>query len=113
MTKYHYYTGTTKEGIKQVICVSSYAGQKVRGIAKCSPADTYNEEYGKELARLRCDIKVATLKTRYANSRKAIALDYFNYITQEMGRMTEFVNDAESQLDTCKKALEEFNNRNI
>ena len=53
MNKYHFIVTDNK-----VICLSSYMGRRVRGIAKCSPNDTFDVEFGKQLARARCDVKV-------------------------------------------------------
>jgi len=50
----------------KVICVVRYAGRNIRGIAKCSPQDKFDEEVGKKLAHLRCEEKIANAKYNYA-----------------------------------------------
>jgi len=50
----------------KVICVIRYAGRNIRGIAKCSPQDKFDEEIGKKLAHLRCEEKLANAKYNYA-----------------------------------------------
>ena len=52
----------------KVIALSSYGGRTVRGIAKCHPGDTFNEETGKALAAARCNEKIAA--KRYARAQK-------------------------------------------
>jgi len=52
----------------KVIALSTYAGRTVRGIAKCHPNDTFDEEYGKKLAAARCNQKIAA--KRYARAHK-------------------------------------------
>lgn len=59
---YRYY----KDNAGNIIAVSSYAGHAVRGKAKCHPDDTFDEEFGKTLAKTRCDVKVAN--KRYNNA---------------------------------------------
>lgn len=63
MSKYTFY-----EAGRKIICVSSYAGRTVRGIAICSPDDGFDVETGRELAKARCDAKIAS--RRYANACK-------------------------------------------
>lgn len=52
----------------KVIALSSYGGRTVRGIAKCHPGDTFNEDVGKALAAARCNEKIAA--KRYARAQK-------------------------------------------
>ena len=40
----------------KVIAITTYAGKTVRGIAKCSPDDSFSKEKGEELAVARCDV---------------------------------------------------------
>lgn len=47
---------------KEVIALSTFAGKTVRGVAKCSPEDTFDVEYGKRLAAARCNLKIAKKK---------------------------------------------------
>ena len=58
--KYTYHTNFKDT----VVAVCHYAGRPVRGIAKCSPADDFDLEVGKELAKARCDLKIANKKVK-------------------------------------------------
>lgn len=51
---------------RKVICVSTYAGKTVKGIAKCADDDEFDLEFGKALAKARCDFKVAKKRMRRA-----------------------------------------------
>lgn len=51
-----------------VIAISTYAGRTVRGVAKCHPNDTFDEEFGKRLAAARCNEKIAI--KRFARAGK-------------------------------------------
>ena len=55
MSRYNFYID---EKNRKVICTSHYAGQVVKGTAKCHPSDKFNFEIGKALAQKRCDVKV-------------------------------------------------------
>lgn len=59
---------------KKIICVSSYAGKAVRGVAKCGPDDKFEIENGKKLAALRCDCKIAEKRMRRAMQKHSEAL---------------------------------------
>ena len=59
--KYNYYTN----GKDIVVAKSSYAGDVVRGVAKCSPEDKFDLEAGKKIAAGRCAIKVAKKRVAY------------------------------------------------
>lgn len=90
----------------KVIALSTYAGKVVRGIAKCSPQDKFDEEYGKKLAAARCNLKVAQKRLNradkvYAAASKArrlaerdcdFAVDYWERSNQELA-------DAEYRLE--------------
>ena len=68
MNKYVFYTHNNK-----VIAVSTYAGKKVKGVAKCNPEDTYDLEKGKKLAAARCNAKVAIKRRKNARAKLAEA----------------------------------------
>ena len=55
MFKYKFYTNSN--GQKVVLCLASYKGKTVKGKAVCSAEDVYDEEFGKTLARTRCDVE--------------------------------------------------------
>jgi hypothetical protein len=55
ISKYKFYDN----GRDVVVAVSSFAGDKVRGIAKLNPNDSFNLERGKEIAAARCDEKIS------------------------------------------------------
>lgn len=78
----------------KVIALSTYAGRTVRGIAKCHPNDTFDEDFGKALAAARCNQKVAA--KRYARARAeynqlAVEIKKFNDRAQ---KVTDYLRDA-------------------
>ena len=60
---------------RTVIALSHYAGRTVRGVAKCSPEDEFDVEFGKKLAAARCDLKIAMKRRNRAAERYTNAMD--------------------------------------
>jgi hypothetical protein len=67
LSRYKFYVD---EANRKVIAVSTYAGRNVKGIAKCSPDDTFDIEKGKQLAAARCNLKIA--EKRHARASKKV-----------------------------------------
>ena len=103
MNRYQYYFTKNK-----VICVSHYAGRTVRGVAKCAPNDEFNEEFGKTLARLRCDVKVAELRYKRADALLVEADRQFDEADALLAKREDYFQDSESALDDACIALEDF-----
>ena len=92
----------------KVICVSHYAGKPVRGIAKCDPQDEFSVETGKNLAKLRCDFKVAKKRLKRANIRCNEAIAAVESANRYFESMLEYRTDASQQFETAEEALVEF-----
>ncbi len=78
----------------KVIALSTYAGRTVRGVAKCSPDDEFDVEFGKQLAAARCNQKVAA--KRYARARKEynkLCGDAIEF-NKRVERVIEYLKDA-------------------
>lgn len=92
-------------GEKKIIVVSRYAGKVVRGVAKCSPGDTYDVEKGEKLARLRCDEKIA--EKRVARSQEAYADAVANLVKAQkrVEAMKQYMDDAAAEYDEVQKEL--------
>lgn len=81
----------------KVVCVSHYAGKPVRGIAKCNKEfDKFNSETGMELAKLRCDTKVASKRIKYT--------------IKKLDKATENLVKAQKDVDTLKRLLDKSKN---
>lgn len=104
--RYRYFVADTK-----VICVSSYAGKPVRGIAKCDPKDEFNLETGKGLARLRCDVKIAEKRARRSLERSAEASVLLEKAMAYQKRMRDYALESHQELDAIKKQLAEFESK--
>lgn len=84
--KYRYFTNNKDV----VICESSFAGKKVKGVAKCSPEDKFELDYGRLLSKARVDYKIATLKYKRAYKK----LCNLNSIYWEMKDKAEAASDS-------------------
>lgn len=91
-----YHTYTNNKDI--VVVTSTYAGKVVRGVAKCSPNDEFNLEYGEELAKARCDFKVAELRWKRAYSKLQEAMDEAVKAEAYRERMECYLDDADQIL---------------
>lgn len=77
LDKYKFFIAKKTDGTPyQVVAVSTYAGRKVRGVAKCDPRDEFSIENGKKLAAARCNVKIAEKRAKRAEKKytEAVAL---------------------------------------
>ena len=92
----------------KIICVSSYGGKKVRGVAKCAPGDIFNEDFGRTLAKLRCDERVAQYRLSHANKKYLEAEAAYEKAALRLDKMDKFSVDARCQLNEIRNALKEM-----
>ena len=90
---YKFLNYTDSKGRQIVLAISTYAGKIVKGKAICNPDDIFNLSTGKNLARARCNLKVATKR------RKAITQKYWQAI--------EELKKAKRRMDKMAKVLSE------
>ncbi len=92
-----------------VVCVSSYAGKKVRGVAKCDPKDTFDLGDGKKLAQARCDYKIAKKRVLRARAKHAAATKALGDAREYQEKMQSYYDESFRdfvRLDEELKALE-------
>lgn len=92
--RYVFTEGTNKDNINCIYCISHFAGNAVRGIAKCDPTDVNDPEYGKRLAQARCDKKISEKRCARALSKVEAAQAKLKAAEEELARMTEYLSDA-------------------
>lgn len=84
----------------EIIAMSTYAGQVVKGKAICHTNDTYDEEKGKKLAIARCAEKIA----RKRQARSARLLKKAN---EQFKMAQKYVDDmAKYNADACAEVVE-------
>ena len=82
-----------------VIAICSYGGKYVRGIAKCSPSDKFNFEDGKDIARARCEAKIADKRLKKAKQRYDEAAAALNKSTVEFEKIVKSLLKAQAIYD--------------
>ena len=92
--RYKIYSYTRKDGVKEIVALSTYAGKKVKGKAVCDPTDEYNENVGKELAKLRCAVKVDAKRVRRANEERNELLKIQVNIEKLIQKNTKYLVDS-------------------
>ena len=83
---------------KKVVAYSTYAGQSVRGVAKCAPDDEFDVEFGKKLAAARCNVKVARKRLKRALEMRDAAWDEYLKAEDRLLKEEDYVDDANSTL---------------
>jgi len=78
----------------QIIAIAKYKGKYVRAVAKCHPNDTFNEEYGKNLAIARLNLKIKEMRVRNAADRFDSAINFCKKATEIRDKSAEIYNKA-------------------
>lgn len=107
VNRYDYYTDGEQH---KIIAVSSFAGKKVRGVAKCSPEDKYDPNIGMDLATLRCNVKIASKRLARAEQKKYEAYEAFADAAQHYDAMSNYWSDAVREYNDVAIELAELEN---
>ena len=111
LDKYKFFVATKTDGTPyQVVAVSTYAGRKIRGVAKCDPRDKFSISAGKKLAAARCNLKVAEKRAKRAQMKYAEAIDVFNESCKYRDDMAAYLQDSTFELEEAKRELNEVMN---
>lgn len=95
---------------RAVIAVCRYAGRNVRGVAKCSPDDEFNLDYGTRLAIARCEEKVARIKIRNASTKYLAAAKAADEAEKRFSEMKQYYMDSVDQLDNAIEEVKKISN---
>ena len=91
----------------KVIAFSTYGGRTVRGVAKCHPGDTFNEDVGKALAAARCNEKVAAKRYARANQKyKEMCKEYQEYMNK-VQKTCDYLRDSYEAYKEAKEIVAE------
>jgi hypothetical protein len=101
------YKFVINEEKRTVVALSSFAGEVVRGIARCAPTDVWNVEVGKQWAATRCSAKIAEKRMRRAEECNAIAADALDFWAERKAKMEHYERDS---AEAYKKAIEDLKN---
>ena len=95
LDKYKFFIAKKTDGTPyQVVAVSTYAGRKVRGVAKCDPRDEFSIENGKKLAAARCNLKIAEKRAKRAEKKHAEAIALATAQLRHRDRMESYHADS-------------------
>lgn len=89
--RYRFY----KSSDNVIVAVSTFAGKTVRGVAKCAPNDTFNEERGKRLAAARCGVKISEKRLKRAEKKYNEAVAAYEKAFIHMKEMEYYLSGAE------------------
>lgn len=84
----------------EIIAMSTYAGETVKGKAICHVNDTYNEEAGTKLAVARCAEKIARKRKARAARLLKFSKEQLVEAQRYVDKMTHYYEDA------CVEAVE-------
>lgn len=90
---------------KTVIAVCRYAGRNIRAVAKCSPEDTFDLDFGRRLAKARCDIKVARAKIQNASAAYMKASIAADEAQKQYDNMKQYYIDSVDQFDKANATV--------
>ena len=88
-----------------VVAFSTFAKQKVAGIARCAPSDTFDIEVGKRLAAARCDVKIAKLRQKRALLCLDTAREESAFWNEREKKMQDYLSDAIKAYDAASGRL--------
>ena len=90
---------------RTVVALSTFAGEAVRGVARCAEADEFNVETGKKIAAARCSAKIAEKRMKRAKECHSFAVDCVKFWTEHLEKMKHY--DADS-VEAYKKAIKDL-----
>ena len=91
---------------KTVIAVCRYAGRNIRAVAKCSPEDIFDIDFGTKLAKARCDVKVAKIKIKNASAAYLKASVAADETQRQYDNMKNYYMDSVDQFDEAYVAVD-------
>lgn len=89
----------------RVICVSSYAGRKIRGVAICDENDEYDLEKGKALAQARVDLEISRRRIKRAEGKYDEALEACDRADAHLEEMADYVSESRTALKRAEENL--------
>jgi hypothetical protein len=108
LSKYQFFQKYHDDDSIEIIAVSTYAGKRVKGRAKCDPSDNFDFEKGKELAAARCNAKIARKRRQRAAKKVKEAERLLNEAEAHYKKMTEYYGDAAVDYVEAKRHAEAF-----
>ena len=108
MEREYKYKYVVNEEKRTVVALSTFAGQVVRGVARCAPGDEWDVEAGKALAELRCSAKIAHKRLRRAEDMVKWAAEGFEYYSGLMEKYQQYEIDSIEKVKYITAKLSKF-----
>ena len=89
-----------------VVAESTYAGKPVIGVAKCHPRDTFDLQFGMELAAARCNAKVAEKRLKRANQKLSEVCNLISKARRYQHKFERYLSDAAEQLEEAENDVD-------
>lgn len=105
---YKYATYTDSKGRKTILAISTYAGKTVKGKAVCNPNDIFNLSTGKNLARARCNVKVATKRRKAITQKYWQAIEELKRAKRRMDKMAKVLSEVSEAEDAAYNELKKL-----
>lgn len=106
INKYKFASHIRKDGRREVIAISSFAGKTVRGRAILDEKDTFNMEVGKKLAALRCAEAIGIKRVKRATACLDCADEYLEEALAFKDKMGHYYDDAQCELVAVREELD-------
>jgi hypothetical protein len=105
MERTYKYKYVIDEKKRTIVALSTFAGQVVRGVARCAPNDAFDIEAGKKLAEARCVMKIAHRRLRRAEDMVKGSKEGLRYFTEQVNKYEKYEIDS---IESVKKAAAEL-----
>lgn len=100
-TNYKYVT----DGKTYVSAISTYAGQEVKGTAKCAPADKFDFTKGAKLAAARCEYRVSLKRNKRAKRKVKEMRALLKETSNKSQKAEIYCKDSYTAVDIAKRNL--------
>ena len=116
MNKFNYYTYfDNAKDCMAVKAVTTFAGRTVTGVAYDHPTDTFDEEFGKNLARMRCEKKIYKKKVQFSKQRikedsvlLVALLDFVEDVKKDIEKSEYILAETEASLKAVTVAINDI-----
>ena len=95
----------------ETIAFSTYAGKPVYGKAICRVEDTYDEQFGRDVAVARCAAKIAKKRLKRASKMCREADAQIKAAMQHGTNMEHYYKDALAEVKACEEAVAKLMNK--
>ena len=88
---------------RKVVAYCNYAGKRIQASATCLPEDTFDANFGMELAAHRLSLKIARKRKKRAEVRYANAVALKNYVDVMEKDRRSYLNEVTESLNRLEK----------